>query len=257
MSEKNEKMRIKKSTFKSIKWLSALVFFLLLVFTLNQIKKTSSLFKDEAVVEGITFSTGYWSEEEDEEEIEPGDVVINEIMWMGSDVDEKDEWIELRNMTDEEIDISNWRIEGLAKGAGEKAHLQIPNGYSIEANGYFLILSKKWNKTAINLDEDLDKSEGMTNKASMDISDEGEKLELVDQNWQIIDTAWKDNEEWPAGEDGEEKRSMQRNLDPKDGQNSDNWFSCLDENCNKEKFWKESEGNNYGTPGEENLFNFE
>lgn len=249
---KREKIKNKASRLMNK---TGFVFIILFVFfQINKIENTNSFLSQQAISEGLFFSV---DKNFHSDLIKPGDVVINEIMWMGSDVDEKDEWIELRNMIDGEIDISNWRVKGLTKGAGENAHLQIPNGYSIKANGYFLIIREKWNKTAINLKEDLDKSEGMTNKSSMDISDEGEKLELVDQNWQTIDIAWKDNEEWPAGEDGEEKRSMQRGTEPEDGQDSENWFTCFDENCNEEKFWKEAGGNNHGTPGEENLFNFE
>src|SRR3989344_3891492 len=43
--------------------------------------------------------------------IQPGDVVINEIMWMGTQGDSADEWIELRNMTGGVIDISNWVVD--------------------------------------------------------------------------------------------------------------------------------------------------
>jgi len=41
-----------------------------------------------------------------------GDVVINEIMWMGSVGNSNDEWIELRNMTDADINLSGWKIDG-------------------------------------------------------------------------------------------------------------------------------------------------
>ena len=37
----------------------------------------------------------------------PGDVVINEVMWAGAD----NEWIELYNNTDEEINLEGWSIE--------------------------------------------------------------------------------------------------------------------------------------------------
>ncbi|MCD6334669.1 MAG: lamin tail domain-containing protein, partial [Candidatus Latescibacteria bacterium] len=37
-----------------------------------------------------------------------GDVVINELMWMGSTASSADEWIELRNTTDSEILLSGW-----------------------------------------------------------------------------------------------------------------------------------------------------
>jgi hypothetical protein len=35
-------------------------------------------------------------------------VVINELLWMGSSTSSADEWIELRNLTDQAVDLSNW-----------------------------------------------------------------------------------------------------------------------------------------------------
>jgi len=43
-----------------------------------------------------------------ETEPQAGDIVINEIMWMGTTFNSNDEWIELRNMTDLEIDLGKW-----------------------------------------------------------------------------------------------------------------------------------------------------
>lgn len=37
-------------------------------------------------------------------------VVINEICWMGSSVSSSDEWIELYNNSDKEINLSNWKL---------------------------------------------------------------------------------------------------------------------------------------------------
>jgi len=48
----------------------------------------------------------------------PGDVVINELMWMGSTKGASDEWIELRNTTDSSIDISGWQITKWAPAGG-------------------------------------------------------------------------------------------------------------------------------------------
>ena len=189
------------------------------------------------------FKVGY-----EEDEAEEGDVVINELMWMGSDGNSDDEWIELRNMTDEDIDISNWRIENGGSGSG---HLQIPNGYSIEAEGYFLILKEKWDETAIDLDEDLGKDEGMTNVSSMDLKNTGEKLVLENKQGDVIDTAWK-NRAWPAGENGDKKKSMERNDTPGDGTDGSDWHTCEDTSCNDVEFWKDADGKNYGTPLAEN-----
>ena len=65
-----------------------------------------------------------------------GDVVINELMWMGSTISTADEWIELRNTTDSEILLSDWTLEK-AGTAGDT--LTIPEGKTIPAQGFFLI----------------------------------------------------------------------------------------------------------------------
>lgn len=185
-------------------------------------------------------------------EAEKGDVVINELMWMGRFDDNDDEWIELRNMTDEEIDISGWRILGGGTGSGEKAHIQIPNGYAIEKNGYFLITKKKWDKTEINLSEDLDKNEGMTNVAGMDLKNSGEKLVLEDNNKKNIDTAWKDGLYWPDGWHGIFLHmSMARDEKPGDGDSDSDWHTCICHECNGKDYWRH-EGLNFGTPGKKN-----
>src|SRR4030042_2281280 len=107
-------------------------------------------------------------------------------MWMGNDGNDNDEWIELRNMTGNDIDISNWDV--VHGGSGVGGHIEIPSGYSITANGYFLITAKKWNETAIKLDDDLDKDEGYANVAGMSLLNTGEDLILRDKNKNIIDT---------------------------------------------------------------------
>ncbi len=64
------------------------------------------------------------------------DVVINEIMWMGSTTSASDEWIELRNTTNAPIDLSGWQLTHAATSSGT---LTIPSGKTIAANGLFLI----------------------------------------------------------------------------------------------------------------------
>lgn len=187
--------------------------------------------------------------EVENEVVEPGDVVINELMWMGSDGDADDEWIELRNMTGHKIDISNWNIEHGGMGAG--GHIEIPNGYYIKSGGYFLITKKKWDETAISLSGDLDKDEGYTHVAGMNLKNTGEVLILKDKDGNVIDTAWQDDT-WPKGENGTDKKSMERKDPPGDGTSAGKWQTCDDESCNDTTYW-DSEGNNYGTPGKENL----
>ena len=68
-----------------------------------------------------------------------GDVVINEVMWMGSDTKDGDEWLELRNMTDQSINLSSWQLTKKNSSNVEALMLTIPSGKTISPNGFFLI----------------------------------------------------------------------------------------------------------------------
>ena len=48
-----------------------------------------------------------------------GDVVINEIAWMGTEASSGHEWIELYNTTGNDIDLTNWCIED-SGGVGDR-----------------------------------------------------------------------------------------------------------------------------------------
>ncbi len=181
---------------------------------------------------------------------EEGDVVINEIMWMGSLEDSDDEWIELRNMTNHEIDLSNWDIQ--YAGSGKSGHVEIPHGYSIKAKDYFLITAKREENTEINLKDDLDKDEGYTHVSGMNLKNSGEPLILKDKNKNVIDEIWKDST-WPAGWHGTILHmSMERDSNPGDGTKASNWNTCTNKKCNDKDYWRK-EGANFGTPGKKNL----
>ena len=79
----------------------------------------------------------------------------------------------------------------------------------------------------------------------IDLDDDGEELVLKDAFGNDIDTA-DGSGGWQAGEDGDEKKSMERNDTPSTG-----WHTCIDPDCNNTDFW-DSEGDNYGTPKAEN-----
>lgn len=74
-------------------------------------------------------------------------VIINELAWAGSSSSSQDEWIELKNTTDTEIDITNWQITKDTSGdsSNETLLLEIiidpdnPQNTIIPASGYFLI----------------------------------------------------------------------------------------------------------------------
>ncbi|MFN3301759.1 MAG: lamin tail domain-containing protein [Patescibacteria group bacterium] len=85
----------------------------------------------------------------------PSDVVINE--FVSDPVDGEDEWIELYNNTNQEIDLTNWKIE---EGSGAQTNL---SGI-ISPKGFFVV----------------EKIKGYLNNS-------GDIIKLIDPNGQIID----------------------------------------------------------------------
>ena len=150
----------------------------------------------------------------------PGDVVINEIMWMGTQGDAADEWVELRNMTASTIDLSNWVVDNL--GSGVTNDIVIPAGKSIVANGFFMIANDTKATGNHNVDPDLVVNVSLLNPS--------EQLRLrTSAGGTVIDTADNDANGWFAGVDpgGQNpERSMERNDVLGDGTVAANWHSA-------------------------------
>ncbi|MCL5411650.1 MAG: lamin tail domain-containing protein [Patescibacteria group bacterium] len=165
-----------------------------------------------------------------------GDVVINEIMWMGSKTSPYDEWIELRNMTSSDISLNEWQLE---KSSGERI---FNLSGTISANGYFLIsrYAPDNEKSAINDEIFADQILNHLN-----LKDSGEQITLRNNGSSLVDQTPYGH--WTAGENGSKKKSMERNNVPGEGTLEDNWHTCLDEACNDETYW-DFEESNYGTP---------
>lgn len=146
--------------------------------------------------------------------IQPGDVVINEIMWMGSQGNAADEWIELRNMTGNVIDLSGWLITDLGPGG---ADVTIATPSSIAANGFFLIANDDEDDSIIGVAPDM--------VVNISLANPGEQLILRDVGGTVIDTADIAGGGWFAGTDNPE-RSMERNAVPGDGTVAGSWHSA-------------------------------
>lgn len=188
----------------------------------------------------------------------PGDVVINEIMWMGSGdnggQNPFDEWIELRNMTDFPINIGGWTIENARSSNHE---LMIPGQKVINPRGYFLIAH--WPDTsrnsALNVGVDeVNASLNLNNNYSANGS-----LILKNGGNTVIDSTFPPvpgNIEWPAGKNTPDiKKSMSRNDNPAGG-----WHTCEPEKMSESDLalmkstWDENAGDyNCGTPGYYNI----
>ncbi len=126
----------------------------------------------------------------------PLDVAINEIAWMGTKISYNDEWIELYNNTDLEINISGWKLVA-ADGSP-----QINLFGKIPANGFYL-LERTNDDTVPEIIADQIYSGPMGNS--------GESLLLYDASGSIID--YVDCQAgWFAG-DNTSKQTMERKDD--------------------------------------------
>jgi len=125
-------------------------------------------------------------------------VLINEVAWMGSTVSANDEWIELKNISNQSIDLSNWQI--INKGRQIEINLsQLKN--KILASGGFILLERTDDNSAPNVKADLIYTGALSN------SDEG--LKLFDGNCNLMDEVLV-GASWPAG-DNYLKKTMERN----------------------------------------------
>ena len=80
----------------------------------------------------------------------PGEIIINEIMPNPEGADETEEWVELYNQNNFEVDLSNWLLEDRE---GSATTYTIPKDTKISANG-FLIFKRPDTKIMLNNDSD-------------------------------------------------------------------------------------------------------
>jgi len=132
-------------------------------------------------------------------------VVINEIAWAGTGDGSNDEWIELYNPGNEDIDLSNWYI----KDDGSTFY-RIESGV-IKSHGFFLIE---------------DKEEAVNNVKSdaiigISLANSGDSLVLFDDDDRKVDAVNEAGEAWYAG-DAATHASMER-IDPLGDDVAENW----------------------------------
>ncbi len=125
--------------------------------------------------------------------IESGQVVINEIAWMGTNADHNDEWIELYNTASQSIDLTNSVLEA------EDGSPSITLIGSITANGYYL-LERMDDETISNISADQIYAGALEN--------DGERLILKDSHGNVINQV-NCSGGWYAG-NNEENRTMER-----------------------------------------------
>lgn len=126
-----------------------------------------------------------------------GDVIINEVMWMGTKASASDEWIELFNLTNNEINLSGWIL------SAEDGIPQIILCGNIVPGGFFL-LERTDDQTVSNIFAD--------QIYTGDLGNGGEHLFLKNDQGQIVDEI-DASRGWPAGSNNELKASMARRDD--------------------------------------------
>jgi hypothetical protein len=162
-------------------------------------------------------------------------------MWTGSTLSSADEWIELRNTTGSDIDLSQCDITRKSSGV-ETLMLTIPNDTTIFAGGYFLISNYDAANSKINVSPDLVST-------AVSLANSQLQIKLYDGPWDegstLIDTA-DDGIGAPAAGDNDNKYSMVRNSPPGDGTLPENWHTA------DRAFGWDAGATELGTPGNDN-----
>lgn len=128
-------------------------------------------------------------------------VFISEIAWAGSSLSTADEWIELANPTEQDVDVTGWKINGA--GASGKA-LVFPNESLIPAGGAYLISNYPSDDAhcALNIEPNVVTTTISLSNTVIDV-------QLFDADGQLVDRAG-DGHAPPAGYSSEVKASMIR-----------------------------------------------
>ena len=172
------------------------------------------------------------------EDLEPGGIVINEVMWYGMHTDEpdgNDEFIELRNMTDQEVDLSMWQIVN-----DNDFVVGLPPGSVVGPQDTFLILDHTYetyqdgmpqDENSAYLAGDLVVNAYNDNRQSrLYIKDGALKLKLQDPRAKLVDVAGDGGSPFfggpPGSTGGIPARSMERRADPGDGAVAASWYAC-------------------------------
>ncbi|NMB92453.1 MAG: hypothetical protein GYA31_02420 [Parcubacteria group bacterium] len=125
-------------------------------------------------------------------------VIINEVAWMGTTNDSNNEWIELKNISNQPIDLSNWQL----LDQGEQIKIVFPVNTTIGAN-QLLLLERTNDDTVPNIISDIIYVGSLANQ--------NEGLRLFNNACQLEDEVLA-NSDWPAGDNGT-KRTMERKAD--------------------------------------------
>jgi hypothetical protein len=127
-------------------------------------------------------------------------LIFNKLAWMGTLKSSNDEWIELKNISEEETNLFNWQILDKRTIEGESGGIKIFFGKTIIEPNELLILERTDDNTLANISADL------IYKGSLGNSNEA--LYLFDQDCNLQDIV-RANPDWPGGNNSN-KKTMER-----------------------------------------------
>jgi hypothetical protein len=156
------------------------------------------------------------------------DVVINEVAWGGTEASPQDQWVELRNNTDQSIDLTGWMLRWRRKQPTTPEEEQWKIVYlsgTIAPDGYYL-LERLHEDTVSDVTANL--IYDTTPPYSLELSALGEVIELVNADDAVVDTANADHPErdgWIAGigSDGLPPFGTMERIDPLSLDKDENW----------------------------------
>jgi len=135
-----------------------------------------------------------------------GDVVVNEVAWMGTSASVNDEWVELFNATDRAIDLTGWTL------SAQDGTPAVALSGALLPQGFFLL-----ERTDDNTVSDISADQIYTGA----LANAGETLLLKDAAGALIDTVNVDGGNWPAG-NNTTKATMER-VNPGAADSDANW----------------------------------
>jgi len=122
-------------------------------------------------------------------------VIINEVAWMGSVAGHNDEWIELKNITEQAVDLSGWQLQN----RNQKIKISFSDNEILPAAGLYL-LERTDDDSAPQATADKIYKGALANKE--------EAIYLFDADCRLIDSVLAGSK-WPAG-DNTAKKTMFR-----------------------------------------------
>jgi len=174
------------------------------------------------------------------------DVVISEVNWYGNGADSEDEWIELRNTSGAELNVSGWTIEGAATGSASYT-IDTP---TLLAAGAYLVIGELQGP---DVDGQRTSLTGVPDVqiGGLSFTNTGEQLTLRDIDGNLVDQS--PVAPWPAGSTST-LRSMERRDNVTDGGYTDGtdagaWYTW---NPADNRDTTNPDSADHGTPGARN-----